>query len=210
MMKNKSFYKSFFKNIFDFIFSLLLIIFLLPLLILISIFIYYNLGKPFLFKQKRIGINSSEFIIYKFRTLTNTLDTCIDNETEKNRRTNFGDFLRKYSLDELPQLFNILLGNMSFVGPRPLLPEYLKLYNNKQNLRHLVKPGLTGLAQINGRNAISWEKKFEFDLHYVNSFTFIGDLKIIIKTIKIFISGKGVNKDNSQSMEKFEGNKYEI
>ena len=154
-----------------------------PLFLMISILIFINLGFPIFFIQKRIGYRGKIFEIIKFRTMNLKLDYENKLLPDEERLNSLGIFLRKYSLDELPNFFNIIRGEMSFIGPRPLLPEYLELYNNEQKKRHLIKPGLTGLAQVKGRNSISWEKKFEYDIEYLFNVNFFLDLKIILFTI---------------------------
>ena len=175
---NKGIYRKYLKRPLDFLLSLLAIIILSPLFLLIAILVKINLGSPVIFKQERPGLNEKIFVMYKFRTMTDEKDENGRLLPDEVRLTKFGKFLRSTSLDELPELLNILKGDMSFVGPRPLLVEYLPLYNEHQKRRHEVRPGLTGLAQVNGRNAISWEEKFNYDVEYVDSITFIGDLKI--------------------------------
>jgi len=163
-----------------------------------------NNGKPFFF-QIRPGKNEKLFKIIKFKTMTDKKDRDGELLPDKDRLTSIGIFVRKTSLDEIPQLINVLIGNMSLIGPRPLLPEYLPLYTEKQSKRHLVKPGITGWAQVNGRNAISWEKKFEYDIWYVEHLSFILDIKIILKTIKKVIVSEGVNTEGQATTEKFKG-----
>ena len=193
------------KLIFDKSFALTLLIIFSPLLIILSIFIYFDLGKPILFKQKRGGYRCKSFNIIKFRTMKNTGDNKMTSENDKKRLTAFGLFLRKYSIDELPTLINILIGDMSFVGPRPLIFEYQKLYNEQQKKRFLVRPGVTGWAQVNGRNKISWQKKFELDVWYVENHNILIDLKIILMTIfKIFFN-KDVQYSNAEDI-RFKGN----
>jgi undecaprenyl phosphate N,N'-diacetylbacillosamine 1-phosphate transferase len=161
------------------------------------------MGKPVIFKQKRPGLNEKIFEIYKFRTMTNQKDKNGNLLPDEERLKGVGKIIRSLSLDELPQLFNVLKGDMSFIGPRPLLIEYLPLYNEKQKKRHTVLPGITGLAQVNGRNAISWEKKFEYDVEYVKSLSFLLDLKIIFLTIKKVLLKEGITKKGHVSTEKF-------
>jgi len=194
------------KRIFDFLLSFLLIIFLLPLLLLISILIIAFIGSPIIFKQQRPGLNGKIFNIYKFRTMTDKKNETGEFLPDEQRMTEFGSFLRKTSLDELPELWNILNGEMSFVGPRPLLVEYLELYDARQNRRHEVRPGLTGWAQINGRNAISWEEKFELDLWYVENKSMMLDIKILWLTFWKVIKREGINQQEHVTVEKFKGN----
>lgn len=203
-------YAKYIKRTLDLILSLMALIVLMPLMIIIGILVRINLGSPIIFKQKRPGKNEKVFTLYKFRTMTDEKDEKGKLLPDSQRLTKFGKFLRSTSLDELPELINILKGDMSIVGPRPLLVEYLKLYNEEQKHRHDVRPGLTGLAQTSGRNAITWEEKFEKDIEYVHNISFIGDVKIIIKTaIKVF-KREGISGTNSDTMQKFEGNKEKI
>lgn len=203
---NKWIYRNYLKRPMDFLLALLAIVILSPLLIIIAILVRINLGSPVLFKQKRPGLNEKVFVMYKFRTMTDERDNNGNLLSDELRLTKFGKFLRSSSLDELPELFNILKGDMSFIGPRPLLVEYLPLYNDHQKRRHEVRPGLTGLAQVNGRNAISWEDKFNFDVQYVDSITFFGDMKILILTIKKVLFREGIHSETSVTMEPFRGN----
>lgn len=203
-------YAKYIKRILDLILSLMALILLMPLMLIIGILVAINLGNPIIFKQKRPGKDEKIFTLYKFRTMTDEKDEKGKLLPDSQRLTKFGKFLRSTSLDELPELINILKGDMSIVGPRPLLVEYLELYNEEQKHRHDVRPGLTGLAQISGRNAITWEEKFEKDIEYVHNISFIGDVKIIIKTaIKVF-KREGISGTNSDTMQKFEGNKEKI
>jgi len=200
-------YKKYFKRPMDFILSLCAIIVLSPLMLIIALLVRIKLGSPVIFKQKRPGLNEKIFTLYKFRTMTDERDENGELLPDSVRLTKFGKFLRSTSLDELPELFNILKGDMSIVGPRPLLVEYLPLYNEHQKRRHEVRPGLSGLAQINGRNAITWEKKFDYDVEYVDNVSFIGDWKIILLTfIKVF-KREGINSSESVTMERFKGTK---
>ena len=193
----------------DFTLSLISIILLSPLLLIVAILVRIKLGKPVIFKQQRPGKNEKIFTLYKFRTMTDKKDENGNLLPDEQRLTKFGKALRSTSLDELPELWNILKGDMAIVGPRPLLVEYLPLYNEKQKHRHDVRPGLTGLAQISGRNAITWEEKFKEDIEYVNNITFIQDTKIILKTfIKVF-KKDGINQEGNATIRKFEGVKKE-
>ena len=176
-------YKRFFKRPLDIILALIAITLLSPVLLLVALLVRINLGSPIIFKQHRPGMNEQIFTMYKFRTMTNERDTNGQLLPNRVRLTSFGRFLRSTSLDELPELLNILKGHMSFIGPRPLVTEYLPYYTDEERMRHSVKPGLSGLAQINGRNIASWEQRFRYDIEYVNNITFLGDLKIIIKTL---------------------------
>ena len=178
---------------------------LLPIFIIVTILlIIVNRGNPF-FLQERPGKNERIFKVIKFKTMNDFKDEKGALLPDKDRLTKVGLFVRKTSLDEIPQLLNVILGNMSLIGPRPLLVEYLPLYNNFQKQRHNVKPGITGWAQINGRNAISWEQKFELDIFYVNNISFLLDLKIIFLTIKKVVISENISSDTSVSMEKFKG-----
>ena len=200
-------YKRFIKRPMDFILSLFAIIILSPLMIIIAILVRVKLGSPVLFKQERPGLNEKIFIIYKFRTMTDQRDENGELLPDYMRMTKFGKMLRATSLDELPELFNILRGDMSIIGPRPLLIEYLPLYNDKQRRRHDVRPGLSGLAQVNGRNAISWEEKFDYDIEYVKNVSFLLDFKIIFLTFLKVFKREGINKSDFVTMEKFKGTK---
>ena len=200
-------YKNNFKRIIDFSLSLATLIVLAPFLIPIAILIYLKLGSPIFFRQQRPGKNEKIFTILKFRTMTSEKDDKGNLLSDEIRLTPFGKFLRSTSIDELPELLNILKGDMSIVGPRPLLVSYLPLYNEEQKHRHDVRPGLTGLAQINGRNAISWEDKFKFDIEYVRDITFLGDCKIIWQTAMKVIQRKDISSKTNVTMEEFRGNK---
>lgn len=202
-------YAKYVKRPLDFMLSLIAIIILSPLLLIVAILVRIKLGKPVIFKQQRPGKNEKIFTLYKFRTMTDKKDENGNLLPDEQRLTKFGKALRSTSLDELPELINILKGDMAIVGPRPLLVEYLPLYNEEQKHRHDVRPGLTGLAQISGRNAITWEEKFKDDIEYVNNTTFIQDTKIILKTfIKVF-KRDGINQEGNATMRKFEGTKKE-
>ena len=200
-------YERYFKRPLDIICASLAIIVFAWLYLIVAVMVMINLGRPVLFKQQRPGKNELLFTIYKFRTMTNAKDKNNNLLPEEVRLTKFGSFLRKTSLDELPEAWNILTGKMSVVGPRPLLEEYLPLYSEEQKSRHSVRPGLTGLAQINGRNTCSWNDRFLYDIQYVERITFCTDLKIVFYTIfKAFIKREGISSETSVTMEKFRGN----
>lgn len=197
------------KSIFDKILALFLIILFSPVYIVVSLLIFFKMGKPILFRQKRPGYKEKIFGIYKFRTMTNEKDANGNLLPDDKRLVGIGKFIRSTSLDELPQLFNVLKGEMSFVGPRPLLKEYLPLYNEKQKRRHDVKPGITGWAQVNGRNAISWEQKFDYDVWYVDNQSFWLDIKILWLTFLKVVKRSDISSSTSSTMEKFTGSKNE-
>ena len=199
-------YKKYFKRIVDFSISFFGLLVLSPLFLLVIIFLFItNNGNPFFF-QNRPGKDGVVFKIVKFKTMNDKKDQNGDLCSDEMRVTKIGGFIRKISLDELPQLINVLKGDMSLIGPRPLLTQYLHLYTEYQNRRHEVKPGITGLAQVNGRNAISWGEKFDYDVLYVDSISFVLDLKIIFLTIKKVIIKEGINSDNAATIEPFNGN----
>ena len=200
-------YKNFIKRILDINLSFLALVILSPLLILTAFLIRIKLGAPVFFKQLRPGKNEKIFGILKFRTMTDAKDENGNLLPDEIRLTRFGQFLRSTSIDELPELLNILNGDMSIVGPRPLLVQYLERYNEEQKHRHDVKPGLTGLAQVNGRNGITWEEKFHYDLEYVKNITFYGDCKIIFQTVMKVFGREGISSATSVTMEEFKGNK---
>ena len=200
-------YQKYIKRIFDFLISLICIIILSPLLIVLWILVRIKLGNPAIFKQERPGLNEKIFTLYKFRTMTDEKDENGKLLSDDVRLTKFGNFLRNTSLDELPELVNILKGDMSIVGPRPLLVKYLPLYNEEQKHRHDVRPGLTGLAQVNGRNSITWEEKFEQDITYIQNISFVEDVKIIFKTFFKVIKREGISQRNNVTMEPFTGTK---
>ncbi len=199
-------YAKFFKRFFDIICALSAIIVFGWLYIIVAVLVRIKLGSPVIFKQERPGKNEKIFKLYKFRTMTDEKDENGEFLPDDIRLTKFGKLLRSTSLDELPEAFNILKGDMSVVGPRPLLVRYLPLYNEFQKRRHEVRPGLSGLAQINGRNAISWEEKFEYDVKYVDNITFLGDIKIICKTVwKAFVKEEGISAAGEATMGEFMG-----
>ena len=200
----KKMYKKYFKRIFDFSLAFILLIMLSPLILLVSVILKCVQGSV-LFTQKRPGLNEKIFTIYKFKTMSDERDEKGELLSDEKRLKSFGKLVRSLSLDELLQLFNVLKGDMSFVGPRPLLVEYLTLYNERQKKRHSVRPGITGLAQINGRNAISWEKKFEYDTFYAENLNFTLDMKILFLTALKVLKRSGINKQGQATTEKFNG-----
>lgn len=202
-------YKHFFKRLIDFILSLIALIILSPILLILAILVKIKLGSPIIFKQKRPGLNEKIFTLYKFRTMTDAKDEHGNLLPDEIRLTKFGKLLRSTSLDELPELFNILKGDMSIVGPRPLLVRYLPLYNEHQKHRHDVRPGFTGYAQCNGRNAISWEEKFDLDVYYTKHISLLLDIKIILKTVKVVLFREGISSETSVTMEEFRGSSNE-
>ena len=206
-MKHKPYglYEAYIKRIQDFICAFIAIILLSPILLVVAIMVRTKLGSPILFVQERPGLNGKVFKLYKFRTMLPPKNGEIDPLQDAQRLTPFGKKLRSTSLDELPELFNILKGDMSVVGPRPLLVRYLSRYNEHQVRRHEVRPGFTGLAQVNGRNAISWEEKFNWDVKYVDKITFIGDWKIILSTVKTVIKRDGISAAGEATMSEFMG-----
>lgn len=206
-MHNKGIYEKFIKRPHDLILSCLALLVLSPVMCVIAILVRSKLGSPIFFSQKRPGRDEKIFKLYKFRTMTDQKDDKGELLPSNKRLTKFGERLRTTSLDELPELLNIIRGDMSIIGPRPLLVKYLPLYNEKQKRRHEVKPGLSGLAQVNGRNAISWEKKFDLDVEYVDNVSFIGDWKIILKTVKKVFVREGIANQNDDTSEEFEGTK---
>ncbi|WP_314065912.1 sugar transferase [uncultured Vagococcus sp.] len=198
-------YRLFIKRTLDIILSLIALIVLSPLMLIIFLLVRVRLGAPVIFKQERPGKNEKLFNMYKFRTMTNAKDSSGEYLPDDVRLTSFGKFLRSTSLDELPELWNILKGEMSIVGPRPLLVKYLPLYSEEQRKRHSVRPGLTGLAQVNGRNAISWESKFDLDIKYVSRITFLGDARILLLTVKKVFGREDIQSSTSSTMEEFKG-----
>ena len=199
-------YKLFFRRFLDFILSLIAIVLLSPIYLIIAILVRVKLGSPVIFMQERPGKNEKIFSMYKFRSMTSEIDKEGNLLPDEVRLTPFGKKLRATSLDELPELFNILKGDMSFVGPRPLLVKYLPLYSEEQQHRHDVRPGLTGLAQVMGRNALTWEEKFKKDVFYTEHCNFLLDIQIIGKTILLVLKQEGISSDTSVTMEEFHGN----
>lgn len=193
------------KRVIDIIISFFALMVLAPIIFLVAVLVRNKLGSPIIFKQQRPGMKGKVFQVYKFRTMTDERDGHGALLPDTVRLTKFGQLLRKLSLDELPQLWNVLKGDMSFVGPRPLLVEYLPLYNERQARRHEVRPGITGWAQVNGRNAISWEQKFEYDVWYVENQSLFLDLKIIFLTFKKVFQSEGINQPGQATIEKFKG-----
>ena len=189
---------------------LVLIIFLSPILLCLAVLVRLNMGSPVLFKQKRPGKGGDIFIMIKYRTMLEITNLDVNTHKDKDRITNLGKFLRSTSLDELPTLWNVLKGDMSLVGPRPLLVEYLPLYNDRQSRRHDVKPGMTGWAQINGRNSISWENKFEMDIWYVENRSLWLNIKILWKTVFKVFKRDGISQDGHATMPLFIGNQKKI
>ncbi|WP_086290381.1 undecaprenyl phosphate N,N'-diacetylbacillosamine 1-phosphate transferase [Campylobacter devanensis] len=199
-------YRYFFKRVFDILGALILIILTAPVMAWAYFAIKKHLGTPVIFTQARPGKNAKIFKIYKFRSMSDARDENGNLLSDEVRLGEFGKRIRALSIDELPQLFNVLKGDMSFIGPRPLLVEYLPLYSKEQSRRHNVRPGITGLAQVNGRNAISWKQKFEFDTYYADNLSLNLDIKIAFLTIKKVIKKDGINKDGMVTTEKFSGN----
>jgi sugar transferase EpsL len=192
---------------FDLLFAFILLILLLPIFFIVTVVILLSYGKPVFFKQTRPGLNEKPFELMKFRTMKDIYDDNGNLLPDEKRITGPGKWLRKLSLDELPQLINVLKGEMSMVGPRPLLMEYLLLYNERQKRRHLVKPGITGWAQVNGRNALSWEAKFELDVWYVDHWSLAFDFKILGLTLIKVLKREGISQQGQATMEKFKGNR---
>ena len=201
-------YERFFKRPLDILCALAAIIVFCWLYLIVAILVRVKLGSPVLFKQERPGKDEKIFRLYKFRTMTDARDEQGNLLPDDVRLTRFGKLLRSTSLDELPEVFNILKGDMSVVGPRPLLVKYLPLYNEEQRRRHEVRPGLSGYAQVNGRNTVSWEEKFRMDVAYVDHITFLGDVRIILGTVlKAFVKREGISSETAATMEEFKGSK---
>lgn len=203
---SKNLYRKFIKVFLDKLFSSTVLFIILPIFIFVTLLLLVPNNLKIFFIQLRPGLNGKLFNIIKFKTMNDKMDSEGNLLSDENRLTNIGAFVRRTSLDEIPQLLNVLKGNMSIVGPRPLLPEYLPMYNEFQNRRHEVKPGITGWAQVNGRNAISWHQKFEYDVWYVDNISFLLDLKILYLTIKKVIKREGITAENSVSAQAFKGN----
>ena len=193
------------KRGFDFMISLVGLIIASPILLMVAILVRFNLGAPILFRQSRVGLDGEIFEMVKFRTMRDAQDSEGNPLPDEERLTKFGQFLRKSSLDELPELFNVLKGDMSLVGPRPLLVEYLPLYSKEQMRRHEVRPGITGYAQVNGRNNISWAKKFELDVYYVKNYSLGLDLKILAQTVGKVLKQSDISQEGHVTVEKFNG-----
>lgn len=205
MEHKKGFYEKYIKRPQDFLCALLACIVLSPVMLIVAILVRTKIGSPVLFSQERPGLDGKVFKLYKFRTMTNQKDKDGNLLPDEQRLTSFGKALRSTSLDELPELVAILKGDMAVVGPRPLLVQYLPLYNKHQARRHEVRPGFTGYAQVHGRNAITWEDKFDKDVYYVDHITFLGDWKIIFQTVKTVLKREGISSESSQTMEVFTG-----
>jgi len=198
-------YKHLIKRCIDFVVALIAVVMLIPVFLILIVLLKITGHKRVFFMQKRVGLHERIFTLFKFRSMTEATDKEGNLLPDSERLTSFGKMLRKTSLDELPQLINVLLGQMSLIGPRPLLVEYLKYYDEEQKKRHLVRPGITGWAQVNGRNAISWEKKFELDVWYVQKLSFLLDLSIVWKTVQKIIKSEGISQDGQATMEPFRG-----
>ncbi len=209
-IKPKGFYERYIKRLQAIVLSLIAIIILSPILLITYLLVRVKFGKPVIFIQKRVGKDGKVFDLYKFRTMTNQRDEDGKLLPDDQRLTSFGKKLRSTSLDELPELFNVLKGDMALIGPRPLLVKYLPLYNGEQARRHEVRPGLTGYAQVNGRNAITWEDRFKLDVEYVDNVTFLNDWKIIFKTIKTVFKREGISEEGSATMDEFKGNGHRV
>ncbi len=206
-MHRQGFYEKYVKRPQDFLCALAAILILSPVLLAVAVCVRIKLGSPVLFKQHRPGLHEKIFQLYKFRTMTDARDENGELLPDEIRLTPFGKWLRSTSLDELPELWNILRGDMAVIGPRPLLVQYLPLYNAEQHRRHEVRPGLSGLAQVHGRNGLSWEEKFEMDVEYVEKVTFLRDWRIVLETIGKVLKRSGIQGKNTVTMEVFRGNK---
>lgn len=200
-------YKKYFKRLFDIVSSVIFLLCFWWLYIIVAILVKKKLGSPVIFKQRRPGLNGKIFTMYKFRSMTDARDKSGKLLSDAERLLKFGKILRATSLDEIPEIINVLKGDMSLVGPRPLLVEYLSRYSKEQARRHEVRPGITGWAQVNGRNAISWEEKFKYDVEYVDSCSFLLDIRIIFLTIKKVFVKEGISQEGNVTMEEFKGEK---
>ena len=209
-IRPKGIYERYKKRLQAIVLSLIAIIILSPILLITYLLVRVKFGKPAIFIQKRVGKDGKVFDLYKFRTMTNQRDEDGKLLPDDQRLTSFGKKLRSTSLDELPELFNVLKGDMALIGPRPLLVKYLPLYNDEQARRHEVRPGLTGYAQVNGRNTITWEDRFKLDVEYVDNVTFLNDWKIIFKTIKTVFKREGISEKGSATMDEFKGNGHRV
>ncbi len=207
MQHRAGFYEKYIKRLLDIVLSGAALVILSPVLLITAILVRIKLGSPVIFTQERPGKDEKVFKLHKFRSMTDARDENGNLLPDKERLTGFGKKLRSLSIDELPELWDIFRGKMSFVGPRPLLVKYLPLYNAEQRHRHDVRPGLTGWAQVHGRNLTSWEERFEYDVEYVNNISFALDVKIIIMTIRCVLCREGINADGSATMEAFVGTK---
>ena len=211
MHKPYGVYERMIKRPVDFLLALLAFVLLSPIMLVVSVLVRIKLGSPIIFKQELPGKidpktgQSKIFRLYKFRTMTDAVDKNGNALSDEERMTAFGQKLRSTSLDELPELWNIIRGDMAIVGPRPLLVSYLERYSSEQKKRHAVKPGITGLAQVEGRNSLSWEEKFNFDIEYVNSVSFLLDIKIVFKTVSVVLKREGISSSTSSTMEEFKG-----
>lgn len=205
MEHNAGFYERYSKRLLDFILSLLALVVLSPVLLITALLVRVKLGSPVIFKQARPGKDEKIFHLYKFRSMTDRRDESGNLLPDEQRLTSFGRKLRSTSLDELPELFNILRGDMSIVGPRPLLVKYLPLYNEEQKHRHDVRPGLTGWAQVHGRNLLSWEDKFRYDVWYTRNIRFLTDVRVVLLTVKCIFAREGISSETSVTTEEFRG-----
>lgn len=210
MEHNAGFYERYSKRLLDFILSLLALVVLSPVLLITALLVRVKLGSPVIFKQARPGKDENIFNLYKFRSMTDQRDESGNLLPDEQRLTSFGRKLRSTSLDELPELFNILRGDMSIVGPRPLLVKYLPLYNEEQKHRHDVRPGLTGWAQVHGRNLLSWEDKFRYDVWYTRNIRFLTDVRVVLLTVKCIFAREGISSETSATAEEFRGSREKV
>ena len=210
MEHNAGFYERYSKRLLDFILSLLALVVLSPVLLITALLVRVKLGSPVIFKQARPGKDEKIFHLYKFRSMTDRRDESGNLLPDEQRLTSFGRKLRSTSLDELPELFNILRGDMSIVGPRPLLVKYLPLYNEEQKHRHDVRPGLTGWAQVHGRNLLSWEDKFRYDVWYTRNIRFLTDVRVVLLTEKCIFAREGISSETSVTTEEFRGSQEKV